>query len=73
MIEEDSLYLHGCQGQHDRHVDLNDHVNEVLSKEPGSKADDDQKHCGDEHGEQIVDNWSPKGDFDDDSFLVVDG
>ena len=36
------LYLHGCQGQHDSHVDLNDHVDVLLSKETSGKADDNQ-------------------------------
>ena len=72
MIEEDSLYLHGCQGQHYSHVDLNDHVDVLLSKEPGGEADDDQQHGGDEHGEQVVDDQSFKGDFDEDRFLVAD-
>ena len=46
-----ALYLHGCQGQHDRHIDLNNHVDVFISKEAGREADDDQKHCGDEDGE----------------------
>ena len=37
-----NFYLHGRQGQHDRHVDLNDHVDVFLSKETGGEADDDQ-------------------------------
>ena len=73
MIEEDSLYLHGCQGQHYGHVNLNDHVNIVLGKEPGGEADDDQQHGGDEHSEQVVDDWSSEGDFNNGGFLVVDG
>ena len=43
--------LQGCQGQHDSHVDLNNHVDVILSKEARSKANYDQKHCGDEDGE----------------------
>ena len=73
MIEEDSLYLHGCQGQHYGHVNLNDHVDVFLDKETGSETDDYQQHCGDEHSEQIVDNWSSKGDLHNDGFQVVDG
>ena len=71
--EEDLLYLHGCQGQHDSHVDLNDHIDVFRCKEPGSEADHNQKHCGDEHGEQIVDDRSSKHDFNNDGFPLIDG
>ena len=73
LLQAFLYYLHSRQGQHDRHINLNDHVDVLLSKETSGEADDDQQHGRDEHGEQIVDNWSSEGDFNYDGFFVVDG
>ena len=67
------IYLHGRQGQHDSDVDLNDHIDVFFSKEADGEADDNQQHGGDEHGEQIVNNRSPKGDFHCDGIFFIDG
>ena len=65
-------YLHGCQDQKYGEVYLDDHVHVILSKESGSEADRDDEHGWNKHSQQIADNWSSKGDFNDNGLHFVD-
>ena len=55
--------LQGCQHQKNGQVDLDDHVHVLLSKDPCSEADDDEEESRNKHSQQVVDNRSSEGDF----------
>ena len=63
--------LQGCEDQKNGQVDLNDHIHVVLSKDPCSEADDDEEQGWDKHSQQVADNRSSKGDFNNNGFQVV--
>ena len=65
--------LHGCQDQQDGEIDLDDHVDVLLSEETRGEADDDKEDGWDEHGQQVVDDGSTKGDLGDNGFHFMDG
>ena len=71
-IKKGYFYSHGCQDQKYCKVDLDDHVYVLLSKDPCSEADDDKEQGWDKNSQQVVDNRSSKGDFNDNGLHFVD-
>ena len=64
--------LHSCQGQGEGKVDLDHHVNKVVSKEPCHEADNDQQDGWDEHSQQVTYKWSTQGHFNNYGFEFID-
>ena len=64
--------LQGCQDQKNGKVDLYDHVYVLFSKDPCSEADDDQEQGWDKHSQQVVDNRSSKGNFNNNGLHFAD-
>ena len=63
--------LQGCQDQKNGQVDLDDHVHVLLSKDPCSEADDYEEQGWDKHSQQVADNRSSKGDFNNYGFCFM--
>ena len=59
-MNEISLNLQGGEDQQQGEVDLDDHVDEVLHKDLGQLADDQQEQGGDEDRQDTADQGAPK-------------
>ena len=47
---------------------MNDHVDKVVNEKSGGEADCEEEDRWSKHGQDVADDWSAHGDFDDNGF-----
>ena len=64
------MCLQCSQDQESGEIDPDDHVQVILVEHVGQVADGEEDDAGDEHDQDVADQWTSKGHFDFDTIVL---